>query len=356
MTTISNSAQRNRAEMVRQRRAQAIQNRAHKAESAAVRSATRPQPITRSRYTPASTPLKSQRVRRQYYYAIGADNVEVRLPALPIVRPGWRLLSGFLTLLLAASLIILWNFSEFRVTAVQTEGLSRVKPENLNKVLQVTGKPVVTLNTTEMTALLTRKFPELTNLHVSVSLPAVLTISASERAPILAWTYGEKTVWIDAEGVIMPVRGEAQDLLTVQSEVKPPEILFVAPAVTDEENPDEAAADKDAEATPVPAPTEAPGEKAAAPTGPKKIDPALLEAVIRLSSVVPADSTLVFSPVNGLGWHDNRGWDVFFGINLENIQAKLNAYQGIVDQLTRDGITPRLVSVEYLYAPYYRTE
>lgn len=354
MTTISDSAQRNRAELVRQRRAQTTQRRSQKAESAAVRSATRPQPVTRSRYAPASAPVKSQRVRRQYYYAVGADNVEVRLPALPIVRPGWRLLSGFLVLVLAAALVVMWNFSEFQVTAVQAQGLSRVTPENLNKVLQVTGKPVVTLNTTEMTALLSRKFPELTGLRVSVGLPAVLTISASERAPILAWTYGEKTVWIDAEGVIMPVRGEAQDLLAVQSEVKPPEVLFVAPAMTEESNPDEAAAEGDAEATPVP--TEAPKEKAAAPAGPKKIDAGLLEAVIRLSSVVPADSTLVFSPVNGLGWHDNRGWDVFFGIDLDNIQAKLNAYQGIVDQLAKDGITPRLVSVEYLYAPFYRTE
>lgn len=356
MTTLSDQADRNRADLVRQRRAQTTPRRTHPAETTATRSAARPQAVTRSRYNSAAAPVKSTRVRRQYYYAVGAENVEVRLPALPIVRPGWRLLSGFLVVLLAAALVIMWNFAEFHVAALDVQGLSRVTPENITKVLQITGKPIVAVNISEVTALLAKKFPELTDIRVSVGLPATISISAAERQPILAWTYGEKTVWIDAEGVIMPVRGEAGQLLNVQSEVKPPSALFVAPVVKDEEEGE--AADEDApveavEATPEP--TEAP-KAAAAPAGPKTIDPALLQAAIQLSGVVPADSSLVFSPVNGLGWHDNRGWDVFFGIELDNVQAKMNAYQGIVDQLTGKGVTPNLVSVEYLHAPFYRTE
>ena len=58
----------------------------------------------------------------------------------------------------------------------------------------------------------------------------------------------------------------------------------------------------------------------------------------------------------GLGWKDARGWDVFVGQKLEGINDKMVMYETIVRELEKQGISPTLVSVEFLHAPYYRTD
>jgi len=57
-----------------------------------------------------------------------------------------------------------------------------------------------------------------------------------------------------------------------------------------------------------------------------------------------------------MGWIDPRGWKVYFGIDLSDLQVKEAEYQVIVDHLTQQGITPVMISVEFPHAPYYRTE
>jgi hypothetical protein len=38
------------------------------------------------------------------------------------------------------------------------------------------------------------------------------------------------------------------------------------------------------------------------------------------------------------------------------MEMKLLVYQAIVDRLQKEGITPALISVENVHAPYYRLE
>jgi hypothetical protein len=71
---------------------------------------------------------------------------------------------------------------------------------------------------------------------------------------------------------------------------------------------------------------------------------------------MPENSSLVYTKLNGLGWSDPRGWQVYFGVNFDGMQEKLVMYQTIVDQLTQKQITPVLISVENINAPYYRLE
>ena len=50
------------------------------------------------------------------------------------------------------------------------------------------------------------------------------------------------------------------------------------------------------------------------------------------------------------------GWDVYVGTDLSNFDQKFALYQSISEQLAGQGITPALISVEFVNAPYYRLE
>jgi len=140
----------------------------------------------------------------------------------------------------------------------------------------------------------------------------------------------------------MPVRGEAGAMLTIQSSVTPP---LTHPMDTTEGMLDYARlalANQSAQTS----------DEFVIP----QIDPNVLNAAIELAGRLPEGATLVYDPTDGMGWIDPRGWKVYFGIDLSDLQVKEAEYQVIVDHLTQQGITPVMISVEFPHAPYYRTE
>ena len=84
------------------------------------------------------------------------------------------------------------------------------------------------------------------------------------------------------------------------------------------------------------------------------LPPELVEAILTLSPQTPENTPLVYDPRHGLGWHDARGWDVYFGMEVISLEEKLLVYDAIVNQLTAEGIVPALINVEHVHAPFYR--
>ena len=85
--------------------------------------------------------------------------------------------------------------------------------------------------------------------------------------------------------------------------------------------------------------------------------PKMVAAIVTTNEYTPENTILNFDPQHGLGWHDTkRGWDIYFGMDVSNIEEKLTVYKAIKAQLKEDGISPVLISVEHLHAPYYRLE
>jgi hypothetical protein len=192
---------------------------------------------------------------------------------------------------------------------------------------------VIEIRPDQVTKDLQTNFPEFFKIKVQVSLPAGLTISVSERLPVIAWQEEEKAQWIDKNGVAFQARGaEGAALVQVSAQGKPPALPSIA----------EGSQDK----TPSTAP---------AVTQPF-INPDLVKAILTLAPQVPADTPILFSPQYGLGWNDPEGWQVFFGSNTDDISMKLAQYRAIVDQLKKQGAQPTLISVEFPHAPYYRLE
>jgi cell division septal protein FtsQ len=269
---------------------------------------------------------RGKKAKRRYDVALGTQGVEMRLPSLPKIAIGWRLVSGLLVAVLVFILYTLWNFPALKVSAAEVEGLQNLKPEDINAIAAVSGKPVFLIRPGEIREELKAAFPELADVNVEVKIPAQVLVSVEERIPVLTWRQEGQNFWVDAEGVAFPERN-----------AKPPTIVVEAEGQ-------------------LPAPAEAAeGEKVEVRAYPI-VSAGLVSAVVAMAEQAPKDTPLVFSAARGLGWKDPRGWQVYFGNDTQDMEAKLNLYQAIVKSLKKDDVKPAMVSVEYIYAPYYRLE
>lgn len=357
MTDRTRSAANSRAQSVRQRRNEIVRptvppiskpevrNTSAQGYKSPVRPATQPgshQPVLTSRYGQNLQPLPQSTTARKIRYHVGTNGVETRLFSMPVFKFNWQWVSGSLSVVLLIVVLMLTNMPAFVVNSVNVNGLQRLTSEDLAPIVQVNAGSMFTLDRDKLTRAIAIAFPELQNIHVKVKLPAAVTITVTERQPIMAWSTTESSLWVDPEGVVFTPRGEAPAMLNIFSAdslpltttvTKPRSALDYAAMVIDrQEN----------------------------PLTPESVilymNPSVMKAAMDLSAQMPQGATLVYDSVSGMGWQDPRGWNVFFGTNLEDMQTKNIAYQAIVDRLTAMGITPTTISVEYADAPYYRTE
>ena len=276
---------------------------------------------------------------------MGNNGAEMILPALPIIRPGWRLLSGFLVILIGSMLYFVNTTPQLKVPAPSIMGIKRLNASDVQAVLNLANMPVFMVNPDQAEAKLAKSFPELTDISVKVLLPAKVVVSVRERQPAIAWTYKSQTDWIDKDGFVFPKRGAAGSLLNIESDQAPP--LLKSKDIQASSNTATASfLFFNIDSKPAPKTT----------SSSKQIDPAILSALTSLSKQMPKKTVLAYTDKDGFGWRDPHGWQVFIGSSLDNLDEKLLVYKGIVDQLNKDGIQPSLIGVENIDAPYYRLE
>lgn len=330
---------------VRERRAQRSQQRLHKISSITRNPTSRPVPVV-SRGGRTGTPVLQRtktRSKRKFFIRL-EHGAEMSLPAVPAFKPGWRLLSGLIVIALMVLIYVFTNLPEFQVTTLQIEGLERVNTADVESLLHLNGEPIYAVNIWQVKELLQKNYPELTDLSVSVNLPARVRIAAKERQPLIKWETKGKSYWIDTEGAIFPVRGEAETLLTIQATTlppfyKPPQPIDATKTITSKSTP---------KAEPTTTPVLDPYKQRA--------DLTIVLAAVELSKVVPKDAPLLYSPQDGLGWVDASGWKVYVGSNLEELDKKINQYQKISGELKKKGLKPGIINVSLLNAPFYRPE
>jgi cell division protein FtsQ len=266
---------------------------------------------------------KRRKTRRRYDVALGAHGAELRLPSFPQVRLGWRLVSFFLVTVLAGAVYAIWTAPEFKVQGVEINGLVRLTQEDIQTVMSLDGEPVFSVSPAKIKEDLMEAFPEIAHVSVSVALPASVSVILEERQPVLALRSGDEDVWVDLEGVGFPPRGDSGPLPIIEGEG-----IATLPGYDGVEDV-------------------------------MRYDPQIIQAVLALSAYVPPGRSMVFDGQHGLGWTDDRGWQVYFGTNLADageMEMKLRVYDALVQRLDESGVWPQFVSVEFLHAPYYRLE
>lgn len=288
-----------------------------------------------------SRPIRRSSAKRRFDVALPIVGAEMRLPSLPRVRVGWRLLSLALTVFFGVLLYQYWNSPGYKVQVVEVEGLQRLSSAEVNAVLSLANEPIFAVDVAAAQASLEKTFPEFYDIQVTIDLPNQVTVSLTERTPVLVWQQDGRSLLVDQEGVAFPLRGESlpAGLPVVQAENMPQIAmpLVLAPEAY----------------TSLEAVQAAQQAQQAATTG--VISDKIVSAVLALAQNAPADTALAFDNQRGLGWQDERGWKVYFG-DAQDIEMKLNVYHAMVAQLGAQEIQPSLISVEFVHAPYFRVE
>jgi cell division septal protein FtsQ len=269
------------------------------------------------------------KARRRYDLTLNVPGAEMRLPALPMISVGPRLISGMLVVALGFLAYFLWTTPTFQVQAAKISGLQRLSGNDVSTVLDVAGQQIFTLSAQELEKNLRQAFPEFSSVSVKIGFPNDVQVTVVERQPILTWRQADRTILVDANGVAFPQRDLAEvPTLTVEAS-GPPSVPAEAVQETDPQSETQA----NAQFLPV----------------------EMVSAILSLSAFVPQNTPLIFDNEHGLGWKDNQGWDVYFG-DIRDIDMKLRVYQAMLKTFKKEKINPVLISVEYVHTPYYRLE
>jgi len=261
--------------------------------------------------------------RRRFDVALSMPGVEMRLPSLPQVAVGWRLVSFLLVAALGTLLYHLWSSPQYRVQAAQISGLQRLSSADLNAILNVRGEPIFAIAPQQLAEKLQQAFPELSKVQVEVALPGEVIVRVEERQPILAWKQEGRTVLVDANGVAFPMRDQNSAIPSLVVDA------HGSPQMIDEQS--------DTLEVRQFMPVE------------------MVSAIVSMSGQAPKSTPLKYDPQRGLGWQEAAGWEVYFG-DTRSMDMKLKIYKSIAQKLEKDGITPTLISVEHVHLPYYRLE
>ena len=277
------------------------------------------------------------KTRRKFSIPLDQRGTEMQLPALPIVHPGWRILSAFLVVVF--SLLIYWAYDApaLRVTAPEINGLKHIPAGDILRSLDLVDRPIFTIDPQQITEELAKDFPDLVDTSVEVQLPATVIITTSETEPVIIWQLEYRSLWSDETGKIIPQRGEPGDILTVEVEGDLP---IKKTEVKAEENVEK----------------EDNNQTKTASNEPQYVDLMLLKAALTLGESAPDGAILTYNTRDGLGLYDTNGWKVNFGTEMNNLDQKLVVYQEITAQLEKEGFQPGMISVEHVHAPFYRME
>ena len=238
---------------------------------------------------------------------------------------GWRALSLVLAGVLGYGIYFMWTSPFFKVASPAVSGNVRVSSAEFINAMAVEGKPSFTIVPSEVHATLLNTFPELESADLHFIFPNQVDLKVTEREPVLIWKQGGQTLWIDLFGIPMMPRGD-------------PGNWYVVTATGDAIGP--VAID----------PVNHPGQyKPVAGTD-------LILMILNLANMTPSGTAIAYDPRYGLGWNDPQGWKVYFGFNMDGLDSKVAQYAGIVTNLNNQGIQPKIISVQYPYAPFYRLE
>src|SRR5574340_853859 len=113
-----------RSDLVRQRRQDRSSKRITQTREAVNRASNTPAVVVRGSTLNAARPIHQtsrSRVKRQFYYSIGASGAELRLPALPMISLGWKGMSAIIAVFSALILFTLAFSPQFQVSDIQVE-------------------------------------------------------------------------------------------------------------------------------------------------------------------------------------------------------------------------------------------
>lgn len=309
-----------RAELVRKRRTERTVKEIAQTKEKALKPTIK---VTSRTKTVPIVIAPKQQERRRFQVALGLPEIHLHRPkfSMPRFKGNWRFASLSIVLLLGVLIYVALTLPYFQIPSATVLGNNRYTREEINSVLGVIGKSVFTIQPEQVRTRLLTNYPELLSAEVKVYLPNHVYVTVLERQPVILWQQSGGYTWIDATGVAFRPKGNVDGLIPVNGLDVPPAGLV---STTD-------------------------------PLSPQPyLRQELVDAIIALSPLVPANTTMTYSAADGLGWIDPRGWRVAFGTSAHDMPLKMRVYLALVDTLTVSNKTPEFISVVHPDGPFYR--
>ncbi len=223
-----------------------------------------------------------------------------------------RMLSAVILFSLLVVLFLFFQSDAFYVHRIEVGGLNHLDAAEVFTLSGVANLHIFWVDAEEVRRAVLRS-PSVADAEVRVGWPPHLVqIEVQERAPALVWEQAGVRTWIDVRGRVMPQRSDLQGLLRVVVEGRD------------------------------------------GPLGPNDVIPQdVVDGALQLRALFPNIEVLLYSPMEGLGYQDGRGWRVWFGSGT-NMAAKLTVYNALVEDLLARGIQPEYIDVGDVDAPYYK--
>ncbi len=231
--------------------------------------------------------------------------------ALPQIHLTWRAASLAMVMLLGSLLFHVLSSPDYFVTAISLEGAMYVPGEEIYNASGVNNMNILWLDPAQIQTGL-EAVPGIKSAVVEAHWPNSVYVKVVENEPVLAWSQGGQTMWVDRDGIAFPARGELAGLL---------------PIAVDDAN--------------VPL---AEGSR---------IPVAVVEGALQLKQLRPNIELLHYDTSNGLSYQDGRNWRGYFGAGTD-MEVKLAVYETLIADLLARDVQPAMISVVDKDAPYYR--
>ncbi len=231
----------------------------------------------------------------------------------------WRVTSAFLFIMFSVILVRFFSGDLFYVRSVQVRGNDYLAREEVFAFSSIADHHMFWLDPEEIRSNVLRS-SSIADATVDLGWPPnLITMLVQERQPAIIWSEAGNETWIDIQGRIMPARAAMPDVIRVNVVVD----AFEGPSDT--------------------------------LTDLKKLDKDVVRGALRLQEFLRPGTDLDYDPINGLGWTNDQGWQIWMGIDSSaGMNRKINEYQAYVYNLNSRGIEITELNIANPNAPFYK--
>jgi hypothetical protein len=244
-----------------------------------------------------------------------APGIRGGMNALPFAIPHfditWRWASLAMVMVLSAVLFHLFSSPRYFINSINLSGSQYINGEEIYEASGVDNLNIFWISAEEIQKNV-EAIPGVKSVELEVRWPNQVYIAIIENTPVLAWSQGGQTNWVDEDGVIFPARAELPDLL---------------PIVVD--------------------------DVTSVPSADERVPAAAIQGAMELKQLRNNIELLHYDAVNGLSYQDGRNWRGYFGVGT-GMEARLIVYETLIENLLSRGIQPSVVNVMDADAPFYR--
>jgi cell division septal protein FtsQ len=257
--------------------------------------------------------------RRRSQTRLGTTTHEAAAVALPLrlapVEALWKGNAARLPgLLLAGALLwVLFQFFDsetFFVYEATISGNNNVSAEEIFQRAGIEGENIFFLDHSVIEARLERT-ANIRSAAVRCQLPATIDIQVVEREPVYMWQVGDKTYWLDSDGVVMEPIGPAPETITL--------------------------IDADGQAI-------QPG---------MRVSHDILDTAAEVHKWLPNKKTFQWTQANGLSFQNDDGYPVYLG-KADDLAAKMATLTALSQGLAEKKVRPKFIDLRFSGRPYYR--